>query len=116
MTTAQHNTRSAGLLWKDYAFLTQEMNKMLLKQDIDLFLELMEQREKIQASITALAEDTYKTSPEGRQLLVAIDSQNKTITKALQSLYNNQKHRHQVANAYDGLGNRYTGIRMDRES
>lgn len=116
MTQTRHNTRSASQLWQDYAFLTREMAKMLLREDIDLFLELMNQREQMQEAIAALPEDTFKTSPEGREVITAIASQNKTIANALRSLYNNRKHRHQVANAYDSLGTRYTGVRMDRQS
>ncbi|WP_425058500.1 hypothetical protein SCACP_31540 [Sporomusa carbonis] len=117
MAIMSEQPRSARRLWQDYAFLTREMGKMLLKQDLDLFLELMDQRERIQASLDALPEDDFKASPEGRELLTTISQHNKTIAAALQRLYNNTKHRQQVARAYDSLGTGgYVGIRMDRQS
>ncbi|WP_176215363.1 hypothetical protein [Sporomusa malonica] len=92
------------------------MAKILLKQDLELFLELVDQRERIQVTITALPEDDFKTTAAGQNLIATISSQNKTIVDALQRLYNNSKHRSQVARAYDSLGTGYTGVRMDRES
>ncbi|HWR45781.1 hypothetical protein [Sporomusa sp.] len=116
MTLMPQGGRSASQLWQEYAFLTREMAKMLLKQDLELFLELMDQRDTIQVAITALPEDVFKTSMEGRDLLSTIETQNKTIAGALQRLYNNSKQRHQVVNAYDNLGTGYTGIRVNRQS
>ncbi len=55
-------------LWQDYHFLTQEMSKFLVRNDIDLFFELMNQREKIQAELDS-CEDDYKRTAEGKSLL-----------------------------------------------
>ncbi|MDF2572570.1 MAG: hypothetical protein K0R55_4174 [Sporomusa sp.] len=108
--------RAARKLWQEYAFLTGEMTKMLLRQDLDLFLELMDQRDTIQTAIADLPEDGFKASLEGRTILLSIEKQNKIIAMALQRLQNMSKQRHQAANAYDNLGTGYTGVRLNRQS
>jgi len=102
-------------LWQDYYFLTREMSKFLLKNDIDLFFELMNQREKIQADIDS-CEDDYKRTAEGRALLEAVRATNQGIGHRLQFLLNQARQKETVTNAYDGYGERPVGNRLDRRS
>lgn len=102
-------------LWQDYHFLTQEMSKFLLRNDIDLFFELMNQREKLQAELDS-CEDDYKRTVEGKSLLEAIRMTNQGIGHRLQLLLNQAKQQETVSNAYDGYGERPVGNRLDRRS
>jgi len=89
-------------LWLDYSFLTKEMVKFLGKQEMDLFYELMNQREQIQVMITQTADDGFRTSADGRRLLLEIQSDSHFITHTLQFKLNTGKRQHQVSAAYDG--------------
>lgn len=102
-------------LWQDYYFLTQEMFKFLLRNDIDLFFELMNQRERLQADIDD-CEDDFKRTPEGKSLLEAVRMTNQGIGHRLQFLLNQAKQQETVSNAYDSYGERPVGNRLDRRS
>lgn len=102
-------------LWQDYYFLTQEMSKFLLRNDIDLFFELMNQRERLQADIDD-CEDDFKRTAEGKSLLEAVRLTNQGIGHRLQFLLNQAKQQETVSNAYDGYGERPVGNRLDRRS
>lgn len=92
--------KTAEVLWKDYQFLTKEILKFLLKQDMDLFYELMNQREKLQTIIDQTADNDFKDSPEGRSLLVEIQQDSQNIMHNLQLQLLSQKRHHQVSEAY----------------
>lgn len=92
--------KSEQALWQDYQFLTKEMLKFLAKPDMELFYELMNQREKLQTLIDQAADPDYKVSPEGKSMLSEIKQDNQTITQHLQLQLSNTKRQHQVTEAY----------------
>ena len=92
----------AKQLWLDYHFLTKEMVKFLDNKDMELFYELINQREQIQALIDQTADDDFRKSAEGRRLLLEIQGDSHFITHTLQFQLNTGKRQHQVAAAYDG--------------
>ena len=104
--------KTARELWQDYRFLTQEMLKFLTKQDMDLFYELMKQREHLQAMIDEAADEGFKNSPEGRELLIEIQQDSQLIAKRLQLQLNSGKRQQQVAAAYGDP----TGLPVSRMS
>jgi len=93
--------KSAQALWKDYRFLTKEMKKFLTKQDMELFHNLMEQRERLQTIINEAEDDGFSVSPEGREMLIEIRKDNQDITNSVQFLLNRSKRQHQVSEAYN---------------
>lgn len=96
--------KTAQALWQDYQFLTKEMMKFLAKQDMELFYNLMKQRERLQAVIEQTEDDGFKVSPAGHSLLNEIWQENQNITENLQARFRNIKRKHQVAEAYSGSG------------
>ena len=94
--------KTAETLWQDYRFLTKEMMKFLAKQDLDLFYELMNQREKLQTIIDQTTDDGFKVSSAGRSLLTEIQQDCQTIIDNLQLRRNRSKRQHQVSEAYSG--------------
>ena len=92
--------KPAQALWQDYRFLTKEMIKFLTKQDMDLFYDLMSQRERLQTIIDQTADDGFKVSTPGRSLLTEIKQQSQTIIQKLQFALNNSKRHQQVSDAY----------------
>ncbi|HWQ43600.1 MAG TPA: hypothetical protein VN456_16395 [Desulfosporosinus sp.] len=92
--------KTAEALWRDYQFLTKEMMKFLAQQDMELFNNLMSQRERLQAIIDQTSDDGFQVSAVGRSLLSEIQQVNQDITDNMQLLLNRSKQHHQVSEAY----------------
>lgn len=108
--------KSADSLWQDYAFLTREILKFVQRKDLDMVLELLEQRAKLQLSLEQMLDQTFKTSPAGQALLEQLRQQNQLITNMLQRNYNLAKHNRQISNSYDQLGIVTAGSYFNRQS
>ena len=94
--------KPAQALWQDYQFLTKEMMKFLAKQDMDLFYDLLNQRERLQTMIGQTSDDGFKVSPEGRNLLTEIQQDSEYIIQNLRLRLRGSKRQHQVSEAYSG--------------
>lgn len=92
--------KSAQSLWQDYHFLTKEMLKFLTKQDMELFYDLMNQREGLQILIEQTPDDGFKQSPAGRSLLNEIRQESQHILQEMQIRMGKSKRQHQVSKAY----------------
>lgn len=103
-------------LWQDYWFLTNEIEKFLLKQDFEMVNELLNQREMLQKTIDAANSSVFLASSEGKSLLKQIDDKNHSITQILHLVRNKSQQLHSVANAYGNLGMGNSGYRMDNKS
>jgi len=108
--------KSIQELWDDYYFLTKEMGKFLELQDMELFAELLEQRETLQKMIEAAQDDDFALSDSGKELLQTIQKANQNVVLKLQYLINNSRNQHNISRAYDGLGTDFVGNRMDRQT
>lgn len=95
--------RTAQELWQDYLFLTKEMIKFLEKPDMNLFYELMNQRERLQPLIEQNDDKNYRISKEGQGLFSEIQQVNEKMNQILQLRYNSAKHHRQVAEIYSGV-------------
>lgn len=95
--------RTAQALWLDYRFLTKEMLKFLAKQDMDLFYNLMHQRERLQAIINQTEDDGFRLSPHGQSLLTEIQQDSQEIIDKLRCRLNSSKRKHQVSEAYGAV-------------
>ncbi|AFM01814.1 hypothetical protein Desde_3532 [Desulfitobacterium dehalogenans ATCC 51507] len=89
-------------LWQDYLFLTKEMLKFLDKKDMELFHDLMSQRERMQTLIEETPDQGFRSSPEGRKLLTEIQGEDQILMSHFQATHSKAKHHHQVAEAYSG--------------
>ncbi|SHH66957.1 hypothetical protein [Desulfosporosinus lacus] len=92
--------KTAQALWQEYHFLTKEMLKFLTKQDMELFYNLMNQREHLQRLIERAPDDGFKVSPAGRNLLREIRQDSQAIIEAMQIRMGSSKRQHQVSKAY----------------
>lgn len=91
-------------LWQDYRFLTKEMKKFLTEQDMELFYNLLNQRDQLQTIIDQTPNDGFKVSPEGRSLLAEIQQDNQYIIENVQFRLSRSKRHHQVSEVYSGTG------------
>jgi len=95
--------KTAQALWKDYRFLTKEMIKFLAKRDMDLFNELMNQRERLQTMIDQVDDDGFKLSSLGQTILSEVQQDNQYIIDNVQILLSRSKRQHQVSEAYGAV-------------
>ncbi|MDT8903918.1 hypothetical protein [Anaeroselena agilis] len=107
--------KSAKDLWCDYLFLTREMAKFLAKEDLEMFQNLMDQRERLQQLIDDNADNHFAASDEGRKILTLIRDTNTGISLAINGRYSRNKKIDLVDQAYAG-GNAppAAGSRMNR--
>lgn len=107
--------KAAQALWQDYLFLTKEMLKFLDKQDMELFYELMDQRERLQTIIDETPDEGFKLSPKGLSLLTEVEKDNQMIFHDLQLKHSRAKRHHQVSEVYNSTGNASTsGMNWER--
>ncbi|EHQ91623.1 hypothetical protein [Desulfosporosinus youngiae] len=95
--------RTAQALWLDYRFLTKEMMKFLSKQDMELFYNLLNQREQLQILIEQTPDNGFIASPEGRSMLSEIQRDSQAIIRAMQIRMGNSKRQHQISEAYGAV-------------
>lgn len=93
--------KTVRALWENYLFLTEEMGKFLIKQEMELFNSLLNQREQLQDLIDKTVDDGFKASPEGQGLLKRIGELNLLIKNKMQMLVNNGRRQNQAASAYN---------------
>lgn len=113
MNTVEDNVKDTQKLWQDYFFLTKEMIKFLEGKDLDLFFELMKQREHLQEMIESAVGDTYASSPEGQMFLRSLQQEDQRMVLTLQFTYNNARNQRNAANAYDNLVPSFIGNHLN---
>lgn len=94
--------RTPQSLWQDYLFLTKEMQKCLNRQDMELFHNLMNQRERMQTLIEETPDHGFRSSSAGRELLTGIQREDQILMSHFQATHSKARHHHQVAEAYSG--------------
>lgn len=97
--------KTAEALWQDYLFLTNELKKFLDQQDMELFHELMAQRERLQSIIEETPDEGFKLSPQGLTLLTEIERKNQIVANELLLKHSRAKLHHQVSEVYNNAGN-----------
>lgn len=95
------NNQELQQKWQDYLFLTREMNKFLLLNDLDLFHSLVNQRGDLQQQIEAMSNEAYYTSDEGKILLQMIKKANAAMLQNFHKVFNAMKQRENVAKQYE---------------
>jgi hypothetical protein len=107
--------KPAQELWQDYLFLTREMDKFLSRDDVDMFLQLLEEREKMQHILEASDGGEFKKSPEAAKLFTELRQLNAGIGLRLARLRNDAKNQQKVSAAYDIMRPAPVGGRMDHK-
>lgn len=96
-------TRTLKELWQIYLNVTLEMNKFLAREDVDMFLNLMDQREKLQEAIDNQPADEFRLSPEGQEILGRIRQENLLIMHRMQIWLNTARQQQSLSQAYDRI-------------
>ena len=98
-------------LWKDYRFLTREMAAFLAKQELDMFYELLDQRQSLQAMIEETDDYEYLFSEEGKELVREVQREDILISRQLRGSMSQMQQKRKVRSAYhtgysSNVGNR----------
>lgn len=97
------NTELLQEKWKNYLFLTVEMQKFLIQRELDMFLSLVDQRENLQNEISSLTDDVYYASSAGKKLLNEIQQVDQKMMIAFHTVFSAMKKRENVSHAYEGM-------------
>lgn len=105
--------RTPVQMWQDYLFLTREMIRFLKDEEMDLFNELLNQREQLQKLLGAINNVDFHRSLEGRQLLAEIRQINQQITFQLRYYLNKANKQQKIDNAYEGVNYQTMSSRVE---
>ncbi len=102
-------------LWRDYLFLTSEMLKFTSAEDIELFEDLLQQRERLLQTIKSTPDkDDYIPSSRGQDVIREITKLDVDLREKVRTAQNMLKKNFAISSAYEGfagediaVGNRF---------
>lgn len=109
------NLRTVEEMWRDYLFLTNEMDKFLEKNDFAFFQQLLQQREDLKKMIGDRQDTAYGKSLSGHNVLEAIHGKDKVILNKLLRMRNFAKKHLEVENAYNAYSASVPFTRINRQ-
>jgi len=102
-----------GNLWQDYRFLTREMATFIARQELDMFYELLAQREQLQFMIEENGDSDYLQTNEGRGLVLEVEETDALISTQLRGSMSQLQQRRQIQAAYQGAYSNRNGTQTD---
>ena len=101
-------------LWEKYYMLTTELLKFITAQDVDEFLELVDQRRRMLEMIQSADDKAYEQTEECQQLFEKIRPLDMQIIYKAKSWLNKSKKRNMAVKSYDLLGQNPIGHAFNR--
>jgi len=101
-------------LWEKYMVVTKELLKFIDEEDIDTFLDLVDQRQRLMEMLQELPDHEYARSPEGVALRKEIESMDMQTMHKARSWLNKSKRNNETVRGYDSFG-LATGNMFNRE-
>ncbi len=90
-------------LWQNYLFLTTELGKFTSPEDVDLFADLLNQRERLMMTIKQTSDDkNYIKSLEGQAFIKYIAELDATVYEKMSLSKNMLRKKFELSSAYDG--------------
>lgn len=109
------NMEKARELWKKYYMLTGELLKFINKEDIDTFVELVDQRQKLLDMAEALPDTEYRATAECKELFAKIKPVDMQIIFKAKSWLNKSKRNTMTVKSYDIAGSSPVGKMLNRQ-
>ena len=94
----------ARALWQKYLVLTDELLKFIDKQDIDTFLELISQRDKLIENMKALPENDFRKTEECQNMIEQIKPMDTQIMYKARAWLNKSRRQNSAVKSYDITG------------
>lgn len=102
MHDKQNSDVLAEKFWRDFYILTQEMERFLKKEDLDMFFRLLDQRLHLQKKLEKLNNKTYHETEDGQKLLRQINQLNIKVQALAQSWLIAHRNISNKIHSYDG--------------
>jgi hypothetical protein len=109
------NNEKIKSLWLTYFSLSEEMLKFIERENIDVFLQLLGQREEVQKILEQQEANDWPRTKEGQALYQKIKPVDMQVQYKARLWLNKSKHKNEVAKAYDSLGEQPAGHVFNRE-
>ena len=91
-------------IWGKYLQLTKDLLKFIDQEDVDTFLELVDQRQQLMEMLQALPAHEFARSPEGVALREQIKPMDMQIMYKARSWLNKSKRNNMTVRSYDSFG------------
>ena len=93
--------RQARILWQKYFALTKELLKFSDQKDSELFMELVDQRDRIIEKMKSLPKNDYRDSEECKKLIEQIIPMDKQIIYRAKAWLNKSRRQNSAVRSYD---------------
>ena len=102
-------------LWEKYLDLTRDLLKFIDQEEIDTFLELVDQRQQLMEMLQTLPSHEFARSPEGVTLRKQIQPMDMQIMHKARSWLNKSRRNNVTVKSYDMTGFVAAGNMFNRE-
>lgn len=92
---------AAEKLWKKYLQMTEELLKFIKNGDIDMFLDLVDQRVAVVDKMKELPEHTFRETEEFRELVKKLKPMDMEIMYKARTWLNKSRQKSSAVKAYD---------------
>ena len=93
--------RQARILWQKYFALTKELLKFSDQKDSELFMELVDQRDRLIEKMKSLPKNDYRDSEECKKLIEQIIPMDKQIIYRAKAWLNKSRRQNSAVRSYD---------------
>ena len=105
----------ARSLWNKYYMVTTELLKFIKAENVDEFLQLVEQRTRIMEKLQGLPDTTYRETEECQALFEKIKPLDMQIIYKARSWLNKSKRKNMAVRSYDVTGAMPLGNMFNRK-
>ena len=92
---------SAARLWRRYLAVTQDMKKLFDDNDLDMFMDLVEQRDGLIKQLEALPQNDFRQSEEFRVIAEKIKPIDMQLIYRAKTWLNKSRHQTSAVRSYD---------------
>ena len=103
-TSDKEVLQQASILWNKYLTLTNELLKFISKNDVDTFLELVNQRDKLIEMMKALPKNNFRDTDECKAMIEKIKPLDMQIMYKARAWLNKSRRQNNTVRAYDLTG------------
>ena len=91
----------AASVWRRYLSVTEDMMRFLDNEDIDMFIELVQQRDGLIEQMQALPANDYRQSEECQAILAKLKPLDMRIIYRAKTWLNKARHQTSAVRSYD---------------
>lgn len=102
-------------LWERYLMITKELLKFIKEEDIDTFLDLVDQRQQLMEMMKKVPNPTFAKTPAGEAMIEQIKPMDMQIMYKARSWLNKSKRNNMAVKSYDITGFVPAGNVFNRE-